>query len=184
MIKSLFLTLIVLFIALPNYGQDAKVRKIVAETADNVSFTAWVNAQFVKIGQDIIVNYKVENQSRKAIYLVRENRSEVIFEDDESIIFPGPLVLIGGHEAYDYSFIRVAPGKIYLSKFIIKAGKYPTETRYSEQVWKIYAGFGYVTDISGLRPKEINDPAPYKSLLSQRIRLLALDGLIIEMLEK
>ncbi len=150
MVKLLFLTsILLLIVTLPNYGQDASVRRIAVETADNLNFTAWVNQQFVKIGRDIVVNYKVENRSRKTIYLVRENRSEVIFEDDELIIFPRPLVLVGGHEPYDYSFTKVLPGKVYSSKLTIKSGKYPVETRYAEQEWKIKVGFGYVTNIAG-----------------------------------
>lgn len=164
-------------------NQDARVRQVIAETADGVVVTAWVDRQAVRLGQDIIINYRVENRSRRTIYLVRDNTAEISFEDDKEIIIPTPFVPLGGHEPYDYSYTRVPRGRTHQARFVVAGDRYPRETRYAEQIWRIKIGFGYITDISGLLVEHVSDPAPYKELLSLRITLLVLDGLTVEILE-
>ena len=161
-------------------GHDARVRRVGGVTADGLTFTVWVERQMIKSGSNIIVNYKVENRSSKSIYLVRDNTSNIVFEDDELIIFPPPLVPLGGHEPCDYSYTKIARGKSYQSRLIVAGDKYPKETRYAEQIWSIQIGFGYVTNIRGLHVSEYGDPAPCKALLDSRLKSLSMDGLIVE----
>jgi hypothetical protein len=172
--------LCLLIIPITGQEQDAKVKQVVAVTADGLVFSAWIDRQVIRSGYDIVVNYNVENRSDQAIYLVRDNRSNVVFENDESIIFPEPLVPIGGHEPCDYKFTKVARGKSHQSRFEVSGDKYPKDTRYAEQIWNIQVGFGYVRNIRGIRVEESGDPAPCKALLNSRLKVLSLDGLILE----
>jgi hypothetical protein len=162
-------------------GHAAGVKRVEAVTADGIIFTVWVGRQEIKSGDAVVVNYKVKNRSGRAIYLVRDNTSDVVFEGDESIIFPKPLVSLGGHEPCDYNFIRVARGKSYQSHFKVSADKYPKDALHAEHAWDVRVGFGYVLDIRGLRVEEFDDPAPCKMLLDSRLKTLTLGSLSVNM---
>lgn len=78
-VNTLASTLILLiFFAVPTStsGSDSMVKRIVAEAADGVVFSIWLEGQTVKSGQPIIIHYRVENRSAKTIYLVRDNTSK------------------------------------------------------------------------------------------------------------
>lgn len=179
-LKPLAIILLLSFAAAPINGQErrANVNRVTATTSDKLLFTAWVMRQNINLGQDIVVYYTVENHSRKSIYLVRDNTSQTVIEND-NIIFPSPLVLIGGHEAYNYNFTKVARGDSYRGQLKVSRGEYK-----DAQLWNINVGFGYITNITGLNvsPEQINDPAPFKSLLNSRIRTLLLSGLSVEVM--
>jgi hypothetical protein len=162
-------------------GRPAGVKRVEALTADGIIFTVWVGRREIKSGDAIVVNYKVENRGDRTIYLVRDNTSDVVFEGEESIIFPRPLVLLGGHEPCDYNFTRVVRGTSYESHLKVARDKYPEDARYAEHTWEVRIGFGYVLDIRGLRVKESDDPAPYKRLLDSRLKTLTLGSLSANM---
>lgn len=65
-------------------GQERKamVRRVTSTTSDGILFSAWVVSQSINSGQIMIVYYRIENRSRKSIYLVRDNTSKVVIEDD------------------------------------------------------------------------------------------------------
>jgi hypothetical protein len=161
------------------FGQDASVRRATANTSDGLTFDVWVNRSTVRYGQDIMIQFKVENHSNKRIYLVRDKTSDIVIERD-NILFPRPFVPTGGHEGYDYSFAMVDRGGSYRGRLTI------SKNRYKEvQPWRISVGFGYVTEIRGLnrqlRPGE--DPLPLKSLLSSRLETLLICNLKVEVVD-
>jgi hypothetical protein len=157
-------------------GQEAKVKRVMAATSDGLMFSAWVVHQSINSGRDIVIYYRVDNHSGKTIYLVRDNTSKTVIEDD-AIVFPRPFVPIGGHEEYNYSFTKVARGSSYRGQLNVSRDEYK-----EAQSWRVDVGLGYVTHITGLtpRPDQINDPAPFKSLLGSRIQTLLLSGLSVE----
>lgn len=160
-------------------GQDARISQATAKTPDGLLFSVWVNTQRPRYGQDIIVHFKVTNRSAKPIYLVHDNTSKLVI-DRESIVIPRPLVLVGGHEGYDYSFTRVAVGKTYYGQLVISKNEYK-ET----QEWRIDVGFGYVSDITGLNRQlgREEDPSPLKGLLSDRLETLRLCGIWVNVID-
>ncbi len=174
--KLLVTILLFSLAATPINGQEAKVKRITAATSDGLMFSAWVMRQSINSGRDIIIYYRVDNHSRKPIYLVRDNTSKTVIEDD-AIVFPRPFVPVGGHEEYNYSFTKVAQGGSYHGQLNVSRDEYK-----EAQSWRIDVGLGYVTDITGLtpRPDQIDDPAPFKSLLDSRIQTLLLSGLSVE----
>jgi hypothetical protein len=178
--KLLVPALLLLLVPLHISGQDEKSPSVTIPTPDGLSFTAWVDRQKVRFGQDIIINYRVDNGSNKPIYLVHDGTAYTVIEDDQ-IVFPEPLVLIGGHEAYNYSFKKVKSGGSIDGEFIVSRDEYK-----AAQAWHVKVGFGYVTDIRGLTPQpdEALDPAPYKARLDSRIQTLQLSSLKVEVIEK
>lgn len=161
-------------------GQDAKVKRVTSATSDRLIFSAWVTHQSINFGQDIVIYYRVDNRSTNPIYLVRDNTSKTVIEDD-AIIFPRPFVPVGGHEDYNYSFTKVARGESYRGQLKVSRDGYK-----EAQSWRVNVGFGYVNNIKGLTPRaeQIGDPAPFKSLLDSRIKTLLLSSLRVEVIER
>jgi len=156
--------------------KEARVKHVTAATSDGLMFSAWVMRQSINSGRNIVIYYRVENHSQTPIYLVRDNTSKTVIKDD-SIVFPTPYVPLGGHEEYNYSFTKVARGGSYRGQLKVSRDEYK-----EAQSWSVSVGFGYVTDITGLNPllDQINDPAPFKSLLNSRIQTLLLSDLSVE----
>jgi hypothetical protein len=174
-----FALLILFQIPIPVIGQDATVRRATAETGDGLLFRVWLDRQTVKYGRDVVVHFTVENRSTKTVYLVHDNTSRIVVERD-SIVVPRPFVPVGGHEGYDYSFTKVAPGRAHKGQLIISRDEYKTV-----QPWRMDVGFGYITDITGLDRHlgRGEDPAPLKALLSSRIETLLVCGLRVEVID-
>lgn len=166
----------ILFFSVQADGQDAIVRRISGETADGVLFTLWGERQTVTFGQDVIVNYQVENRSRRTIYLVQKGAPEMV--SDRSVITietPRPLPI--HHGDYDYTFTEVRQGSTQRGQVTI-----PKEMFDVDGVWRVEVGLGYVTDITGLNRRlgATDDPAPLRSLLDSRIETVLLGRLSIE----
>ena len=170
--------IIILFVLQSN-SQDADIKRVTAITSENITFNAWVINQKIEFGRDIVISYKVDNNSKKPIYLVHKNIDETVIEDD-NIIFPRPFVLISGHEEYDYSFTKVINGGNFIGQLKVSQSEYK-----EPQTWLIKLGFGYVNNLEGLNPKpeEITDPIPFKSLLSSRLKTIQLGSLSVQVLK-
>jgi hypothetical protein len=165
--------------AIPLNGQEAKEERVTATTPDGLIFSAWVTSQRINSGRDIVIYYRVDNHSEKTIYLVHDKTARAVVEDD-AIIFPRPFVPIGGHEDFlNYNFTKVARGGSYDGQLSVSRDEYK-----EAQSWRVAVGLGYVTDITGLkpRPEQISDPAPFKALLASRLQTLQLTGLSVEVL--
>lgn len=176
-LASIVAVLVLFVVPAGTSAHDSMVKRISAETADNLVFNIWLERETVRPGQDIIVHYSVENRSAQAVYLVRDNTARPIAERG-TILLQEPFVSLGGHEGYDYSFTKIDRGKRYENQLII-----PKES-YQAQPWRIDVGFGYVTDITGL-DRQVGhgeDPSPMKVQLHSRIKTLSLGSLGIEVL--
>jgi hypothetical protein len=161
-------------------GQYAKVKQATAETSDGLRFTAWLKQQNVGLKHEVTIYYEVQNRSNKTIYLIQKDGPLETSTDGDTLNLPFVIVSSGDSDAYHYNITKVQKGKTHKGKLVIPAGKLNRE-----QVWLINVSFGFVTDIKGLdrklRPHE--DPAPFRGLLEQRLLLVGVNGLVIEVAE-
>jgi hypothetical protein len=142
----LWVAVLALLLSFPKriQGQYAEIKHITAKNAEGVSVSIWVDNQIVKFGQDVVVKYKVDNLSRKTIYLVHEKnlhfsaRSGLI-----SIGSPPPFLI--GHGEFDYSFTEIIKGKSYQGRLTVPGNSY-REAR----SWRVEVALGYVDDITDL----------------------------------
>ena len=161
-------------------GQYAMVKQATAETSDGVRFTARLKHQKVTLKQNVIIYYEVENRSNKTIYLVQKDGELETSAGGDTLNLPFVIVSSGDSDAYHYNFTKVPQSQSHKGQLVIPAGKFN-----KEQVWLINVSFGFVTDINGLdrklRPNE--DPAPFRGLLEERILLVGVNGLVMEVEE-
>ncbi len=153
--------------------QDASVR-----TADNVIFNIWLESHTILLGKDIRVNYKVENHSRRPIYLVRQDESEYrVIDNYRTIEVLNPFPSSTGHGGYDFKFTKIPPNKIHKG-YLLVSGKLPNR----DGLWSINVGFGYVSDIVGLvpPPPDGGDPAPWRGLLGSRMEGVSVGKLTVQ----
>lgn len=161
-------------------GYGAMVKRATAETASGLQFKVWVEKQTLNRGQDIIIDFEVENRSNKSIYLVnKEGKPEIAIEDGETILLQAPLPWPTGHGGYNYSFTEIKQGKIHRGRLTVPSETFGNDER---QDWYVKVAFGYVTDITALnrKPSPTEDPAILRNLLNSRIKVVALGGLRIE----
>jgi hypothetical protein len=158
-------------------GQYAKVKQATAETNDRLRFTAWLKQQTVTLKQDVTIYYQVQNRSNKTIYLIQKDGELETSADGDTLNLPFVIVTSGDSDSYHYNFTKVQQGKTQKGQLVIPAGKFKRD-----QVWLVNVSFGFVTDINGLdrklRPNE--DPAPFRGLLEERILLVGVNGLVVE----
>ncbi len=182
--KCSFIALIALLVLLIAAGQSnaqyAMVKRITAETNDGIRVSAWRTQSKVTLKQEVRVFYEVLNRSDKAIYLVRKAGELETDVDGDALVIPIPLPFPEGHGGYDYTFTKVERGKRYRGELVIPAGRFN-----KEQTWLININFGFVTNVVGLnrklRPNE--DPASLRGTLGGRLKLVALNGIVIEVEE-
>lgn len=158
-------------------GQYAKVQQATAETSDGLRFTARLKQQNVTLLQDVTIDYEIQNGSKKTIYLVQKDGKPETSSDGDNLNLPFVIVSSGDSEAYHYTFTKIPQGTTQKGQLVIPAGKFDRE-----QAWVVNISFGFVTNITGLdrklRPKE--DPAPFRGLLEERILLVGVNGLVVE----
>jgi len=157
---------------------QAMIKKATAETADGIKFTVWLERQSVTFEQDTVIYYKVENYSNKIIYLVRQSGELLTdIDSDGFLTIMIPLPFPEGHGDYNYNFTKVAPQSKYQGQLSYSGKKYNEERK-----WSIAVDFGLVRDITGidrkLKPDE--DPAPLRSQLGERIEVVGLSGLTVD----
>lgn len=160
-------------------GQYAKVKHITAKNAEGVSVSIWVDNQIVKFGQDIVVKYKVDNLSRKTIYLVHEKNLHFSARSGPiSIGSPSPFPI--GHGEFDYSFTEIIKGKSYQGRLTVPGNSYQ-ETG----AWRIEVALGYVDDITDLDQESIRtrDPGFLRGTLSNRMEVVWLGNLQVDILK-
>ncbi len=160
-------------------GQYAQVKHITAKTAEGISVSIWVDNQTVKFGRDVVVKYKIDNLSRKTIYLVHEKKLN--FEARNGIISigsPSPIPI--GHGGFDYSFTEITKGKSYQGHLTVPGNSYQ-ETG----AWRIEVALGYVDDITDLDQESVRtrDPAFVRGTLSNRLEIVWLGNLQVDILK-
>jgi hypothetical protein len=168
---------LLLFVGQRAQGQYAKVQQATAETSDGLRFTARIRQQQVTLRQDLTIYYEVQNSSRKTIYFVQKAGKIETATDGDNLNLPFVILTSGDSDAYHYNFTKILPGTTHKGQLVIPAGAFDRE-----QTWLVNVSFGYVTNMNGLdrklRPRE--DPAPFRGLLEQRILLVGVNGLVVE----
>lgn len=161
-------------------GQYAMVNQATAETSDGLRFTARLKQHNVTLKQDVRIYYEVENRSNRTIYLVQKDGELETSVDGDLLKLPFVIVSSADSDAYHYNFTKVPPRKSHKGQLVIPAGKIN-----KEQVWLVNVSFGFVTDINGLdrRLRRNEDPAPFRGLLEERIRLVGVNGLVLKIEE-
>jgi len=158
-------------------GQYSVVRKISAETLDGIRVSAWTRRQQIKLNQYLTIDYEIKNRNTKPIYFVRKQGKLEIFVSGDTIELPFSVMSSGDSSDYYYNFAKILPGKSYAGCWVI-----PPEVFNKEQTWRVNIGFAFVTNSAGLIRKIIpgEDPAPYREALNERVRIIGINGLIVE----
>ena len=180
--RIIFATLISLMLlsgAPQVHGQYSLVKKVNVETQDGLVFGASVEQQSIDYGQNVIVHYRVRNNSRSVVYLVHQTSPE--FDTAGGVILiQAPIPAPVGHGGYDYSFSRIEPAGEYKGRISIPSKQYD-----KADIWPIEIAFGYVRNVTGLnrRLRDGEDPAGLRGLLSSRIRTVVAGSLSVEVKE-
>lgn len=183
-ILSILVLLILFLVPISLKGKDALVKKVKAETTDGIAISMWVEQQAIRSGQNVIIKYKVENNSNASIYLIHQDSFDTVTEQD-TVRIGAPVPPPDPHGGYDYNFINIAPKKNYQDQLTISKDRYMRDERYNMLPLRIEMGFAYVRDIKGLN-RQLNigeDPAALRGLLSERAITLLLSGISIEVNE-
>jgi hypothetical protein len=152
---------------------NAVVLKASSETTDKLKFSIWTQKSEIDLGQNITVDYSIENKSSKTFYLVKDKNYRVRFFG-ENMLIEAPSALPTNHGDFDFAFIQIKPKKRIFGKIEI-----PKEKIKSEGVLPISIGFGYVDNINGINKtlKAGDDPFPLRSELEKRIKRLYIGDL-------
>lgn len=152
---------------------NAVVLNASLETTDKLRFSIWTQKSEIDLGQNITVDYSVENRSSRTFYLVKDKSYRIrIF--GENMIVEAPSALPTNHGDFDFTYIQIKPKKRILGQIEI-----PKEKIESEGVLPISIGFGYVDNINGIDQtlKAGDDPFPLRSGLEKRIKRLYIGDL-------
>jgi hypothetical protein len=161
------------------HGQFAKVRRVSAQTADGVIFSAWLADAEIKKGTDIIIRYKVLNRSARAVYLVHTEADKVILDGDAIVVAP-PISGPDSYGRYDYAFTSMKSGTAYEGRIVIAASQYPNDADKKNRPLRIRTYLAYLTDIAGLnrRLQPGEDPSELRTSLFLRAKIVAMGELI------
>jgi hypothetical protein len=175
------LALLVLILAPAHVsGQfQAMVKRVTAETKDGIRFTAWVVRQNLSAKQSITIYYEVKNWGDKTIYLAQKEGEPETSVDGETLNVPFVLPSSGDSDDYHYGFTKIRRGETHKGQLVLPAGKLN-----KEQTWLLNVSFGFVSHIEGLgRLRPGDDPAPFRGQLGERIKLVGLNGLVVDIKE-
>jgi len=173
--KIIFVFLFLLALTLEAKAQynNAIILKVSSESSDRLRFSIWAETSEINLGQNIIINYSIENRSAKSYYLVKGNENRIRLFGENMLVEP-PSALPTNHGDFDFTFIQIKPKKKIFGQVII-----PKEKIESEGILPISIGFGYVEYIAGIDRKlnKGEDPFPLRSELEKRIKRLYLGDL-------
>lgn len=181
LISTIFIALSLLFIFVgKSNGQYASVKKLTAETSDGIRLSAWITKSTVSLNESLTIGYEIENSSKNIIYLVRKNGEINTSINADVLNVPFLIPFSGDSGEYHYNFTKIQRGKTYRGQIIIPAGRLN-----KEQAWLVELGFGFVTNIDGLnRQLRVgDDPVPYREMLSERVKIIGINGLVVEVEE-
>lgn len=161
-------------------GTDARISRVRAESTDSVSFQVEVaKTQFAE-KEDIPLSYLVENHGAKNVYLVVEPSPNVIVKDIWILELTSPVHMPNAHDPFNYDLIKIAPGKSYQGKFVIKAEKMLNDANYNFESAAIQVGFSYLFDVSNLKNcKQAEYTLPCLSELYNKSKPLTVGNLVI-----
>jgi hypothetical protein len=160
---------------------EARVTKVIAETEDKIFFQATVSKTIFKRGDNIPINYQVQNKGKKTIYLVTEPTSNVLVEDLSILRIVQPVVGADDHLPYNYDLIKLPPKKNYKGSLLIKASVYLENKKYDFSITEIQVGFSYLFDKSNLDGcKQATWTRPCLYELYKKSKSLTLGNLLVE----
>lgn len=160
---------------------EAKVTKVMAETEDGIFFQASVSKSLFQRGDNIPINYLVQNKGKKTIYLVTEPSSSVLIEDLSILRLVQPVIGADDHLPYNYDLIKIPPKKSYKGNLLIKANIYLENKNYDFSITEIQVGFSYLFDKTNLEDcKQATWTRPCLYELYKKSKSLTLGNLVIE----
>ena len=159
---------------------DARVTKVRAETEDSIAFEVSVGKKIYDKQEDIAVNYVVQNNSRRTIYLVTGPSTRIRFIGTFVVYLIEPVKGPNSHEAYDYELIKILPGRSYNGKLYVRAKTLIENKEYDFGVVNIQTGFAYLFDISNLGGcKENPHTLPCLSEIYNKSKPLTVGNLVV-----
>jgi len=160
---------------------EAKVTKVMAETEDGVFFQASVSKSLFQRGDNIQINYEVQNKGKKTIYLVTEPSSNVLIEDLSILRLVQPVTGADDHLPYNYDLIKIPPKKNFKGNLLIKANVYLENKKYDFSITEIQVGFSYLFDKTNLEDcKQATWTRPCLYELYKKSKSLTIGNLLIE----
>jgi hypothetical protein len=129
---------------------DASVPVVTAETDDSIAFRISVPKKIYGESEDIRVNYVVQNKSRRIVYLVTGPAPRLRIKDIGVVELFDPVKGPDNHEQYDYTMIKIMPGRSYQGSRLIEVKELQANEKYNFETVTIQVGFSYLFDISSL----------------------------------
>lgn len=154
---------------------SSPVRRITAQTADGLEFSAWIDSVTFDTGRSVIVRYKVRNRSSSPVYLVRRDVPEIA-NDAGTILIVVPSPGDPKYEKFDFTFTEIRRNKSVMGQFTI-----PASILEGADEWPIRISFGYVTNIYRFDDRGLpGSDWPLNELLASRINTLGIGELSIK----
>jgi hypothetical protein len=160
---------------------EARVTKVMAETEDKIFFQVSVSKSIFQRGDNIPINYVVQNKGNKIIYLVIEPHSLVNIENLSTLRIVQPVIGADDHLPYNYDLIKIQPNRSYKGQLLIKASVYLENKKYDFSITEIQVGFSYLFDKSNLDGcKQATWTRPCLYELYKKSKSLTIGNLLIE----
>lgn len=130
---------------------DDKVRllSVSSQTADFVVFQISSRQHSYALGEDLVINYTVRNNSGKPIYLVSEPKPRLSVDQERYFLrVESPVKYQDEFTQYDNDLIKILPRRTFSGKLVIKANEVPRDKESESEDWDLQVGFSYVFDPS------------------------------------
>lgn len=155
--------------------ETSVVEKVTVTTADDLIFTTWLDRYETDEKQSIKLEFKIENRSRQAIYLVRSDTPEIV-RDEYSLTIGPHVPYADGHGRTDYNFTRIPRYSSYSGQLEIPWSLYPIQRQF-----EIKTVFVYTYSIEGLKvPPPSGNPLELLWPLSERVRVVSVGNLTMK----
>lgn len=176
--KSIWLFILLAVLSVSNFGQENLVKKICAETNENLQVELWIINSTVAFGEDLKIYFKITNKGKKQIYLVKKSQIEVD-SNKGRILIQAPLPYPREKNEYDYSFIKISPKKSYQNDFTI-----PGEKINEPGEMQIFVGMGFVSSIDEIQQelKLGENPFAVRSALANKMKTFGLGEIEINVI--
>jgi hypothetical protein len=172
--------LLLLVLTQVHSAQYASVRSITARTIDGIGVSARLESTRIIRGDDVTIEYEIENRGVSAVYFVRKKGIPNVVVEGDVLELPFFIFHSADSSDYRYEFLKVAKGKRVKGKLV-----FTSNLLVRNRTWLINAAFAFVDNPHGL-DRELGpteDPLPYRELLSNSVRTLGINGLVIRVEE-
>jgi len=170
--KSIWLLVILVVSAEASFAQ---IRIVKAQTKDGLTIALWLSPEPAKVGQDVMIHYRISNVGSKTVYLVKKESLQFETASDNIIVNPF-TVGFDEHGPTDYRFESIRTGTIKRGAFVI-----PGRKLYRDGLWFITVEFAFVNDVRRLQPENLpsRDPVAFRGLLAQLATPISLGKLAL-----